>query len=237
MTAHPLHDTLDQLVRSNSESNPAFDRLLDDYATYHVVLAVVGGLFLSAIALFSVLAWTRFKRAPQLSSGKRTFERTAYFWFATGSTVISPMLAMVVAANISNVRDPRRGFAGSVGMLRTPSGGTRTDTLYQAFNTWLQNGESSLPSPIQSAIDDRLAWQRPKAAICTVLLVLFVWLGVRVWRTLIERSRAGGTTTVARRALIGSGLTTVMASLLLMLMVMGNTQASFAPLGLTLFNG
>ncbi len=237
MTAHDLHDTLDELVRSNSDSNPAFDRLLDDYTGYHVVLVVVGGFFLAAIALFSVMAWTRFRRAPRLGSRRWTFERATYFWFAMCGTVISVMMAVIVAANVSTVLEPRQGFAGSLGMLRTPAAGTRTDTLYQAFNTWLQDGDSSLTSPVQSAIDDRLAWQRPKAAICSVLLVLFVWLSVRVWRTLIHRSRAGGRRTVGERALVASGLTTVMVSLVLMLMVIGNTQASFAPLGLTLFNG
>ncbi len=237
MTTQNLHDTLDELVRSKSDSNAAFNRLLDDYTTYHVVFVVVGGFFLIAIALFSLMAWTRFRRTPRLGNRKWRFERKTYFWFAIWSTLVSLMMAVIVAANVSSVLDPRRGFAGSLGMLRTPSVGTRTDMLYQAFDNWLQDGGSSLPSPIQSAIDDRLAWQRPKAAICSVLLVLFVWLSVRVWRTLIERSRAGGERTVGRRALMASGLSTVMVSMLLMLMVIGNTQATFAPLGLTLFNG
>lgn len=237
MTAQPLHDTLYELVRSNSDSNPAFNRLLDDYTAYHVVLVVVGGLFLVAIALFSAMAWTRFRRSPRLGRKKWSFERRTYFWFAACSTLIGLMMAVIVAANISTVLEPRQGFAGTLGMLRTPAAGTRTDTRYQAFDSWLRNGDASLPSPIQSAIDDRLAWQRPKAAICSLLLVLFVWLSVHIWRSLIEKSRAGAKRTAGERARIASGLTTVMASLVLMLMVIGNTQASLAPLGLTLING
>ena len=41
----------------------------------------------------------------------------------------------------------------------------------------------------QPAIDDRLAWQQPKALISTVLFVVFVWLCVRIWRALIVKSR------------------------------------------------
>lgn len=94
-----------------------------------------------------------------------------------------------------------------------------------------------MPSLIQSEIDDRLAWQRPKAVICSVLLIVFVGLSVRLWRTAIDKSRAGETTrTLRERALLATGCSTVVASLLLMLMVIGNTQASFAPMGLTLFN-
>lgn len=135
MTNHPLHDTLDALLRSEPESNPAFDRLLSDYTTYHLVLVVVGGLFLLAIGLFSIVAWTRFTRAPRRGGRKWTFERTTYFWFATCSTLIGLTMAVIVAANVSTVLEPRQGFAGSLGMLGTPRPGTRSDDLYQAFNT------------------------------------------------------------------------------------------------------
>ncbi len=233
-----LHDTLTELLRSGSDSNPALNRLLSDYTAYHVLLVLVGGLFVVALLVGSAVSWTRFNAAAQVAGRRWTFERKTYLCFGTCSTIIGVLLAVIVAANVSNVLDPRQGFAGSIGMLGTPGAGTRRDTLHQAFNTWLQSGGSSIPAQIQTEIDDRLAWQRPKAVVCTVLLVLFVWLGVVLWRTLIERSRlSGAERSIKDRALLAAGGATAIASLLLMLMVIGNTQASFAPLGLTLFYG
>jgi hypothetical protein len=43
---------------------------------------------------------------------------------------------------------------------------------------WLQSGNAQLSPLLQHAIDDRLAWQRPKAVICGVLLLAFVTLTV-----------------------------------------------------------
>ncbi len=242
MTTHqlrpPVHDTLDELLQSGTDSNPALNRLLSDYSTYHVVLAVVGGCFLVALVVLSAVSWKRYNAAPRVDGRTWTFEKKTYCSFGAFSAILGVLLAVIVAANVSSVLDPRHGFAGAIGMLGTPRAGTRTDNLYQAFDTWLQSGTSPMPALIHTEVHNRLAWQRPKAVICTVLLVLFVWVGIRVWRTLIERSRLSGhERTIEERGLLTVGVATTIASLLLMLMVMGNTQASFAPLALTLFNG
>lgn len=95
-----------------------------------------------------------------------------------------------------------------------------------------------MPVLVQGAVEDRLAWQRPKAAICTVLLVLSVSFAVRLRRTLIEESRAGELPSGPRGlALRTAGWVAPIACVLLMLMVIGNVQASIAPLGLTLVYG
>ena len=69
--------------------------------------------------------------------------------------------------------------------------------------------------------------------ITTLLLVLFAALSVVVWRSVIKRSRAGQR--VVGRVLAGSA--TMLACFVLILMVMGNTQASYAPITMTLLFG
>jgi len=144
----------------------------------------------------------------------------------------------VVAANLSTVLNPRQGFAGSVGLLGAPAAGTHTDELYPAVTAWLQSGTTDVPAVLQSRIDDRLAWQRPKAIITSALLVVVVLLGARMWPALVRRSRVSGGRVKAKDVplLFGSSAAVVVC-LLLMLMVMGNTQGSIAPLSLTLFFG
>lgn len=233
-----LRSTLDELLRSGSDSNPALNELLRDYAAYHVVFIGIGGLFLLAFAGLAMFSWRRFRRTPGSEGRRWSFERATYLCFAAMGVVVTLMMTVIVAANASSVADPRHGFSGGLGMIGTPPDGTPTAELHQAFSTWLQSGETEPPALIDARIDDRLAWQRPKAIICSVLLVVLVLLSAHIWRTLIRRSRARH----ARRTpkdvgLLGAGLLGGAACLVLMLMVIGNTQASFAPLSMTLFFG
>ena len=87
-----------------------------------------------------------------------------------------------------------------------------------------------LPPLIQSAIDARLAWQRPKAIICAVLLVALVALSIWLWRTLIRRSGRG-------RLLLIAGSLSAAACFVLMLMVIGNTEYAIHPITVTYLYG
>lgn len=228
MPIDALQSTLATLMESGTDDNPALNVLLSSYTRFHLVLVVVGGLFLLALALFSVFCWRRFT-----GSRGRTFERRTYFWFALLGTTVALLLAVVVAGNVSNALDPRPGFSGSFGLLAPPPAGTPSAALQESFTTWLRSGRPDRTAQVTQAIGDRLAWQRPKAIVCGVLLVLLVRLSVVVWRTLIRRSRVherGG-------ALLLAGVASVPVCLLLMVMVMGNTQASLAPVTLTLLYG
>lgn len=211
--------------------NAAYDRLLSDYTSYHVAFLVVGGLFTIAIGIFCAYSWVRFTRASTTGTRSWTFERKTYFSFGALSLVTGLMMAVLVAANVSNTVNPRAGLAGVIG----PSGPPRAGVLAQAFTTWLQSGSANVPPLIQSKVDERLDWQRPKAAICGVLLVAFVALSVRLWSRLLTRAEARERS--GHRLLLASGCVSVLACLLLMLMVIGNTQASFAPVTLTLLYG
>jgi len=123
-------------------------------------------------------------------------------------------------------------------MSVTTKAPTHRGRAIQSFATWLQSGQTDTPTLVTARIDDRLAWQRPKAIICSVLLVVVLALCAQIWRTLIRgsRKRQHGWTP-KDVSLVAAGLLGGAACLVLMLMVIGNTQASLAPLSMTLFYG
>lgn len=233
-----LHDTLEELLRSGSVSNPALNALLDGYTKFHVAFIAVAGCFLLAFAVLAAFSWRRFRRARASTTRRWSFERVTYLFFAASSVIFALVMALLVAANASNVADPRHGFSGGLGMLGTPQPGTRAAELHQSFATWLQSGQTDTPTLVTARIDERLAWQRPKAIICSVLLVVLLVLCAQIWRTLIRRSRVRQKGWTPKDvALVAAGLLGGPVCLVLMLMVIGNAQASLAPLSMTLFYG
>ncbi len=237
-TTTDLTTTLTALLESGADSNPALTALLRDYTSYHVVLVVVGGLFLVALAWFSASMWRRWRHSRESASGATSFERRTYLSFSLLSAVVTLLLALVVAANVSTALDPRQGFAGAIGLLGTPKPGTSVSELQAAFTTWLASGDGDVPARVSEAIDDRLSWQRPKAIVSTVLLVGAVVLSAATWRSLVRWSRArSGRRPLREWGQLGLGVVSVAVCFLLMLMVLGNTQGSLAPLSLTLFFG
>lgn len=237
----PLKDDLSSrlqgLVESDTSANPAFTVLIDDYARYHAVLTVVGGAFLVLMIVLTVVFWKRFRRSSRSSSGSWTFERKTYLCFGLVSAAVALLLALIVAANISTALKPVPGFVGSLGMI-SDSPGPQTAALYDAYDEWLASGSPEAPPAVSSAVDERLSWQRPKAIISTAVLLILAALSAAIWRYLIRksRSRTGGWPARDIAAMV-AGVATVAGCLLLMLMVMGNTQAAVAPISMTLFYG
>ena len=161
----------------------------------------------------------RFKRARL-----RTFERRSYFVFGAVSLAIGLVMAVVSWGNVTSVVNPRQTLSGT--------------TLAPIGQTWLQSGRAQISPLLHHAIDERLAWQRPKAIICSILLVAFVTLAVFVWRTLIRQSRAGEPfRKISRRLMLGAGVVSTLSCLVLMLMVIGNTEGAVAPLFITALYG
>ena len=233
-----LKETLRRLVESGDESNPALAVLLRDYTAYHRLLVIVGGLFLLGFIVLSAFFWRRFRRTPKVGDRRWTFEKKTYLCFGVLSVLVGLFLALVVAGNVSNVLNPRTGFEGAIGLLGAPKAGTQAAELQQSFATWLASGDTQTPATVQQAIDNRLSWQRPKAIICSLLLVLSLIATALVWRRLIRSSRSPQARwSVGRVALLLLGVVLVGVCLVLMLMVMGNTQGSIAPISLTLFYG
>ncbi|MCB0898157.1 MAG: hypothetical protein KDC40_04945 [Actinobacteria bacterium] len=207
-------------------NNPAYERLLQDYVDYHLALVVVGGFFTVVLLGFAMFSWLRARNAP------KGVERRTHLAFALASSVVGLLLAVVVAGNLSNVLNPQQGLAGAIGTpgdLKPAASAELTTSLRQ----WLRSGSADVPTVIQQQVDARLAWQEPKAVISTVVLLVVVAASIALWRSVITRSRQGQR--VRGRVLVGSAA--AFASFVVMLMVMGNTQASYAPITMTLLFG
>lgn len=233
-----LQSTLIDLLRSGSRSNLALTTLLDDYARYHAVLVGLGSLLVLLLTLASVFFWRQFGEARQ-QGPRLAFEKKVNATFGALSAGVGLLMALLVAANASNALNPGTGFAMLAGTLKRPPAGTKLARLHQAFDTWLQSGSANVPVPVQASVAERLAWQQPKAMVCGVLLVVVVALGVRLWRSLIQnaRLRQGQVWTRWDRVLLVAGTATVPFALVLMVMLVANTQAAFAPITLTMMFG
>lgn len=233
-----LRSTLERLSGPGAEPNAAFDVLLADYARFHLVLAVLALVAGAAVGTFAVFAWRRAAARDLCGRRRLDFPRVVDAVSALGASVFGLLMGLVAVANLSNARDPRTGLRGSIGAIRTAAPGTRAAEVQRAFDAWLRSGDATVPPAVQDAVDDRLAWQLPKAIICSILLALVVVGTWRVWRSLLARTRAPGHRwSAADLGRFGLGLVLVGAGFLLTLMVMGNTQASMAPLAMTLVNG
>jgi len=237
MSPDNLQITLTKLLQSGTQSNPALNELLNDYARYHLVLVVLGGIFTLTFIAVSIFCWVKFKAMAKTDAGKWTFGKKTFLSFAILATTTTLLMMLIVAANISNVVDSRRGFAGTLSMISAPAGTQRAE-LHQSFNVWLQSGDTKMPSTVQNKINDRLAWQLPKAIISTILLAVFATVSVRVWNDLIKRSRDQKTKPGKKQnVLLALGILITIACFPLILMVIGNTQAALAPIALTLLFG
>ncbi|HEY9628114.1 MAG TPA: hypothetical protein V6C84_12515 [Coleofasciculaceae cyanobacterium] len=234
MDSDNLQNTLHNLMQSSSRSNPAYNTLLHDYIKYHAVLVVEGGIFALLLMLLSVYFWRRFKRTRKAETRNWTFEKKVYFCFGLVSTIVTLLMLLIVVVNLGTVLNPREGFAQSIPDLSTLQAGTQKAALYQAVNDWVQSGSAHMPSVLENKVSDRLSWQRPKAIVCSILLVVFAIFTARLWRKLINSRASKSMWRLKEKALITMGVIAVPVTLLLMIMALANTQASFAPITLTL---
>jgi hypothetical protein len=204
---------------------------------YHAVLVIEGGMVALLLTVLSVSFWRRLKRAQNAEKHTWTFERKAYLGFGLLSTLVTLGMLLIVAANISNVVHPQAGFAQSIPDLGTPQVGTHKAALHQAVATWVQSGNASLPSLLEDEVHNRLAWQRPKAIVCSLLFMVLAGFTAHLWRRLIHLRASEAAWSLKEKALIITGGLAIPTTLLLMLMALANTQASFAPITLTLLFG
>lgn len=233
-----LQTTLNKLIQSGSGSNPALNTLINDYTMYHIVFVIAGGLLVIIFVLLSIFFLWQWKKSPKTDKSKWTFEKKLYFAFVTFSILVGLAMALITAANATNAVNPRHGFSLLPDSLVTPTVGTQKYQLHMAFNMWLQSGSADIPSIIQSKIHERVVFHTAKAIVCTILLVLSVVFSKFIWNVLIKRSRMREAKwRLKESALVVSGVATIALSLLLMVIVVANTQAAFGPITLTLLYG
>lgn len=206
---------------STSAANPALEVILADYQRFHAVLVVVATVFLLAVAALLVVCVRSLRTARRSPGGATRRQVWTYRAFMAGTILVALFLLLVIVANVSTVLDPERGFAG-------------VDQSGRLLNGWLSSGSPSIPVEVQERVDARLAWQRPKAIIVTILLVAVVAAAVWIWRRWISRAYSSRP---VNALLFLAGTLSTGAALLLMLMVMGNVQAVLAPTAMTLVLG
>ena len=107
MNSDSLQTTLNTLFQSDTRSNPALNRLLSDYITYHMMLLIIGGFFTLILIVLSILFWTRYKRSPKTNNSQWTFEKKTYFSFSLLTTVVGLLMALIVVVNASTVLNPQ----------------------------------------------------------------------------------------------------------------------------------
>ncbi len=205
-----------------TESTPAYQRLMQDYVDYHVVFLFVGGLFTALLLFLGIFGWIRCRRAGRTWS----FEKKTFSFFGAAGLLLGLAMAVVFAGNLTVVVNPQPGLAWGIETLRAPH-----SRLSLAYHDWLQSGSATIPPLIQQKIDERLAWQQPKAIICSLLLIALVALSIIVWRALIKHKNG------RRPLLLASGIASAAACFLLMLMVIGNAEAAIAPITMTYLYG
>ena len=233
-TDHDLPALLRQLLESGSTANPALNRLLRDYAAYHVVFVVVAGAF--AVASLLVGVWL-VRRARRRSAAVATLERRASIGLGSASLLVGLLFGLLVAANLSNVIDPRQGFSDAVGVIGHAPAGTTRAAQQEAFVGWLGSGDRRMPSDVRNAVLQRVSWQGPKAVGSALLLGVALWATALFWRRLVSRGRRSGGGSAAGWPSVSGGIALVGVSLILMAMTIGNAQGALAPVATTLFYG
>lgn len=185
--------------------------------------------------MLSIYFWRKFMKLPKSNFRKWSFEKKAYFGFGLGSIVMFLFMLLIVMANLSNVLNPQDGFKQTIPDIAVPQAGTQKALIYHAVNLWAKSGNDQMPSILQNEIKKRLSWQIPKAIICSVLLVVFFAFTNYIWQRLISFSQTSNPIWGRKeKVLIATGIVNIPITLLLMLMALANTQASFAPITLTL---
>ncbi len=233
-----LKATLQALTQSRSRSNPALNALMNDYIVFHEERVLAGSLLVIVFVLLSAFFWHRWKRLPRSTERESTFERNTYFAFGMSSTVVGLLIALIVAVNAATVLHPWPGLSLLVDQIETPKAGTHMDRLYQAFDSWLWSGSSSVPPLIQQRLQERFALHTTRVVVRGILLVAFAVLSKKLWSTLIERSRAREHEwTRKERLLLVCGVASVILSLVLMVSVEVNLRWSFAQMTVTLLWG
>ena len=232
----PTNDDLNRELQqraANWRANPAMRTLIDDYTKSHLVLAIAAGVVTVLCAAAAWRLWLRTARAPHVGPPTWTRERRLYAVAAGCCTMLGLVFALLTAANVSNAVDPVPGFVAA-SAHPTPN----SLAVDSAVIRWVQSGSDSVPTAVQQKVDDRLAWQLPKAIVCGLLMVGAAVLLVRWWRLLVRRARARDVgQSVRLRGPLAASAAMSMVLLLTMVMFLGNLQGSIAPVAISVLGG
>lgn len=234
MIPDSLRPTLQSLLQADALRNPAFDRLLLDYSNYHRVFMLLGTPIAILMGIAAFLAWRNVARMGARGMRRTAWRMTAFLGVV--STVTGLFLGLVLVANASNVLSPRSGFSALAATLPPAPPGSELARLHHGFDLWLSSGSAAPPAPVTRHVQERLAWQRPKALLCGLLLAVLTALTVKFWsRAVKPQGGAGGAFPDAKTNLLL--ILSVPGLHLLALMFIANTQAALAPITITMLFG
>ncbi|MCA9328015.1 hypothetical protein KDA14_05790 [Candidatus Saccharibacteria bacterium] len=223
-----LQDTLTTYANPSWQSNPAMHQLVDGYAKFHAALAGVGAVFVLVFVALSIFSWLRFKRVAKTGRFRWPFEKKVYFCFATVFTFVSLFLALITTANISNAVKPLPGFTDSISSITTSDYNRQ---LHAAFSDWVESGDTTAPRLVQQRVHDRQMFHLVRFIISGILLVVFSFLSLRLWKTLLARRATSETGwTLAEAGWLVAGSAMVVLSLYMVLAFMANFQGVVAPI-------
>ncbi len=207
---------------------------MEDYIEYHRVLAVVGVIVTLALLLASFKLLRSYRRHRRIGEPGARFRKKVVLFLGIYAGLVGCFFGLLAAVNAGTTSRPMPGFTSIV-----ETSAPRDDSAVgRSLITWVRSGSSETPPIIKAKVKERLAWQRPKAIICSVLFVGFVLLANKLWRSLFEKSRRPlSSQRVNRTSTSIAGVGSVLASTLLLVMAVANTQASIAPLSISVFLG
>jgi hypothetical protein len=232
----PWNEELHETIRQHQEewqSNHAMKTLIDDYTRGHVVVIVLGSLFVLGFVTLSVSFWKRYRSSPRAVDTKWPVEKKMNFIGWLLSSAVGLLLALIVFANMTTVLSPVPGFV-SASAHPTPN----SRAVDAAVIDWIAAGKGPVPAVVEQKARQRVAWQRPKAIISGLVFVVLAMLSVKNWKALLRRSD----TTTSRWKLRRTGLlvgefTVVPLALLAMVMFIANAQGAIAPVAISLLGG
>ena len=209
-------------------SNPAVHTLIADYAAYHLVFLVTGGVVFLALLALSLFCGVKLSGLRATAGAGRGFAKKVHASFLFLSAAAALLLALILVANAANALSPTHGFS-LLARASTTSGDAELD---RALSAWVNSGERQPPALISRRVQARVSYQAPKAVICGLLLALSAALSCRIWAGLI-RTRSSAPASWRGAVALSAGITTAAFAFLMLLMVLGNTQGAAAPIAIT----
>lgn len=220
-------------INSGSRSNKAVEILIGDYAKYHLVMVLIGSISSLLLLCLAFIQISEFGVSKNLLANIRTLKGKIHFYMGSLSAFLGSLLALVVIGNLGNAVKPRSGLLNSLPMLEDRFNRNNSRIHQISFFDWLKSGDSHIPKEIARIVNERLAWQRPKAILCFFLLVLVIFLSKHIWRSLIQNSQSLSRLRVVTQ--FSGGIATTLFAALFLVMFIGNTQGAIAPISLSLF--
>lgn len=228
-----LQDLLLKLILETNSKNPAYKFLLNDYAKYHFVMVILGGISAITLTFLAGYQFHLLRKEGNLAARMKEVSGKANLYLGAYSGFLALAFGLIVIGNLGNAMSPKSGFRNSLEILGNPVAGSKTFLLQENFREWIESEKTSIPAYLNYVVEERLSWQIPKAVISFLLLAILIYISMRLWAKLIHNSYSLSKRRTA--ALFALGILLSLICTLFLVMAIANTQGSIAPIALSLF--